>query len=87
VVSNVAPAQMSAMWAAVLNGDWTKACDLHYRLLPLSEGLFVEPNPVPAKAALAMMGRMTDEVRPPLYPMSAGLREKLREQLATLHLL
>ena len=78
---------MSAMWDAVLNGDWTKARDLHYRLLPLSEGLFVEPNPVPAKAALAMMGRMTDEVRPPLYPMSAGLREKLREQLAALKLL
>lgn len=87
VVSNVAPAQMSAMWAAVLNGDWTKARDLHYRLLPLSEGLFVEPNPVPAKAALAMMGRIADEVRPPLYPMSAGLREKLREQLAALKLL
>ena len=44
-------------------------------------------NPVPAKAALAMMGRMTDEVRPPLYPMSAGPREKLREQLAALKLL
>src|SRR5882724_10018569 len=87
VVSNVAPAEMSAMWDAVLDGDWKKACDLHYRLLPLSEGLFVEPNPTPAKAALAMMGRMADEVRPPLYPMTPGNREKIREMLVNLKLL
>jgi len=86
VVSNVAPAEMSAMWDAAAAGDWKKARELHYRLLPLGEGLFVEPNPTPVKAALAMMGRIADEVRPPLYPLSAGHRDKLREMLAALKL-
>jgi len=87
VVSNVAPAEMSAMWDAAAAGDWKKARELHYKLLPLGEGLFVEPNPTPVKAALAMMGRMADELRAPLYPMSPGHREKLRELLVNLKLL
>jgi 4-hydroxy-tetrahydrodipicolinate synthase len=86
VVSNVAPAEMSAMWDAAAAGDWKKARELHYKLLPLGEGLFVEPNPTPVKAALAMMGRMSEEVRPPLYPLSAGHRDKLRGMLADLKL-
>jgi 4-hydroxy-tetrahydrodipicolinate synthase len=77
---------MSAMWDAAAAGDWKKARELHYKLLPLGEGLFVEPNPTPAKAALAMMGRISEEVRPPLYPLSAGQREKLRGMLADLKL-
>src|ERR1043165_268658 len=81
VVSNVAPALMSAMWDAAAAGDWNKARQLHYRLLPISEGLFVEANPIPVKAALAMMGRMTEEVRPPLYPLAEQYRAKLRAQL------
>src|SRR6185369_8238459 len=56
VVSNVAPSAMSAMWDAAAAGDWKKARELHYKLLPLGEWLFVEPNPIPVKAALAMMG-------------------------------
>ena len=86
VVSNVAPADMSAMWDAFAAGDWNKARELHYKLLPLGEGLFVEPNPTPVKAALAMMGRISEDVRPPLYPLSAGHREKLRGMLADLKL-
>jgi 4-hydroxy-tetrahydrodipicolinate synthase len=87
VVSNVAPALMSAMWDAAAAGDWNKARQLHYRLLPISEGLFVEANPIPVKAALAMMGRMTEEVRPPLYPLAEQFRAKLRAQLDELGLL
>ncbi|HXU04193.1 MAG TPA: 4-hydroxy-tetrahydrodipicolinate synthase, partial [Polyangia bacterium] len=52
VVSNVAPALMSAMWDAAAAGDWNRARQIHYRLLPLGEGLFVEANPIPIKAAL-----------------------------------
>ena len=81
VVSNVAPALMSAMWDAAAAGDWNQARQLHYRLLPLGEGLFVEANPIPVKAALAMMGRMTEEIRPPLYPLAEQYRAKLRAQL------
>ena len=86
VVSNVAPALMSAMWDAAAAGDWNKARQLHYRLLPLGEGLFVEANPIPVKAALAMMGRIADEIRPPLYPLAEQFRAKLRAQLAELGL-
>ena len=81
VVSNVAPRDMSAMWDAVVAGDWKKARDLHYKLLPLSEDLFIEANPVPVKAGLAMMGRMADELRPPLYPLAAANRERVRAAL------
>lgn len=81
VVSNVAPRDMSAMWDAVVAGDWSKARQLHYKLLPLGEELFIEPNPVPVKAALAMMGRIADELRAPLYPLAAANRERVRAAL------
>jgi 4-hydroxy-tetrahydrodipicolinate synthase len=87
VVSNVAPALMSGMWDAAVAGDWTRARQIHYRLLPLGEGLFVEANPIPVKAALAMMGRITEEIRPPLYPLAEQHRARLRAQLDDLGLL
>ncbi len=87
VVSNVAPKQMSAMWDAAAAGDWKKARELHYRLLPLGEGLFVEANPIPVKTAMAMMGRIADEIRPPLYPLAPQYRDRLRAQLRELGVL
>lgn len=87
VVSNVAPKQMSAMWDAAAAGDWKKARELHYKLLPLGEGLFVEANPIPVKTALAMMGRIAEEIRPPLYPLAPQYRDKLQAQLKELGLL
>jgi 4-hydroxy-tetrahydrodipicolinate synthase len=87
VVSNVAPADMAAMWDAAAAGDWKKARELHYRVFPLSEGLFIEANPIPVKAALAMMGKITDEIRAPLYPMAGANREKVRKILADLKLI
>ena len=86
VVSNVAPADMAAMWDAAAAGDWKRARALHYRLFPLLEGLFIESNPIPVKAALAMMGKITDEIRAPLYPMAGSNREKVRKILADLKL-
>jgi 4-hydroxy-tetrahydrodipicolinate synthase len=87
VVSNVAPADMAAMWDAAAAGNWNKARGLHYKLFPLSEGLFIEANPIPVKAALAMMGKIADEIRPPLYPMVGANREKVRKILADLELI
>jgi 4-hydroxy-tetrahydrodipicolinate synthase len=87
VVSNVAPAEMAAMWDAAAAGNWNKARELHYRVFPLSEGLFIEANPIPVKAALAMMGKITDEIRAPLYPLSGANREKVRKILADLKLI
>jgi 4-hydroxy-tetrahydrodipicolinate synthase len=87
VVSNVAPAEMAAMWDAAVAGNWNKARELHYRVFPLSEGLFIEANPIPVKAALAMMGKITDEIRAPLYPLAGVNREKVRKILADLKLI
>ncbi|MGB8297144.1 MAG: 4-hydroxy-tetrahydrodipicolinate synthase [Polyangia bacterium] len=87
VVSNVAPAEMAAMWDAAAAGNWNKARELHYRVFPLSEGLFIEANPIPVKAALAMMGKITDEIRAPLYPLAGANREKVRKILADLKLI
>jgi 4-hydroxy-tetrahydrodipicolinate synthase len=87
VVSNVAPADMAAMWDAAAAGNWSRARELHYKVFPLSEGLFIEANPIPVKAAMAMMGKITDEIRPPLYAMAGANREKVRKILADLKLI
>jgi 4-hydroxy-tetrahydrodipicolinate synthase len=87
VVSNVAPAEMAEMWDAAAAGNWERARALHFKLLPLSEGLFIESNPVPVKSALAMMGRIADELRPPLYPLVGPNREKVRAFMAQVGLL
>lgn len=86
VVSNVAPADMAAMYDAFVAGNLTKARELHYKLFPLSEGLFIEANPIPVKAALAMMGKIADEIRAPLYPMSGANRDKVHKILVDLKL-
>jgi 4-hydroxy-tetrahydrodipicolinate synthase len=77
VVSNVAPRLIADTWDAAAAGDFARARALHYRSLPLAEALFSEPNPIPAKAALALMGRIAPELRLPLVPMSAAGRERL----------
>lgn len=87
VVSNVAPRGFSALWDAAAAGNWDEARRLHFQHLPLSEGLFVEANPIPVKAALAMMGKIQEELRPPLYALSEKHRGPLRQILAELKLL
>ena len=81
VVSNIAPREMSEMWDAVKAGDWERGKKLHYQLRVLSQMLFAEPSPAPTKAALALMGRCTPEVRLPLVPASEKLTEQLRAEL------
>ncbi|MFO0574799.1 MAG: 4-hydroxy-tetrahydrodipicolinate synthase [Polyangia bacterium] len=87
VVSNVAPVLMAATWDAFAAGDLHKARLLHELLLPLAEVLFIEPNPIPAKAALAMRGQLEDALRLPLLPMSELGRARLRAVLGELELL
>lgn len=84
VTANVAPASVARMWDAAANGDFAKALSLHDALWPLSEALFLESNPIPVKAAVAMLGLCSDELRPPLYPMTAPARDRLRSLLATI---
>jgi 4-hydroxy-tetrahydrodipicolinate synthase len=87
VVSNVAPRAMSDMWDAVRDGDWARARKRHYELRVLDHLLFAEPSPSPAKAALALLGRCSMEVRLPLVSATAGLVEQLRGEMRTQGLL
>ena len=69
------------MTKLALDGRFVEAQTLHLALLPVHEVMFVESNPAPVKAALAMKGKMTDVVRGPLAPASEGARTKIREVL------
>jgi 4-hydroxy-tetrahydrodipicolinate synthase len=79
VVSNVAPGDMAGMCNAFLAGDLARARELHFKMWPLMEAMFLETNPTPAKTALKFMGKITGEVRQPLCPMSAANDDKLRQ--------
>ncbi|MDH3283514.1 MAG: 4-hydroxy-tetrahydrodipicolinate synthase, partial [Acidobacteriota bacterium] len=83
VVSNVDPGGTAKMVEAALAGDAEAARSEHYRLLPLVRALFVETNPVPAKAALALLRLAPDVVRPPLAAASAATRDRLAAALTS----
>lgn len=83
VVSNVAPARMAGLCNAMQKNDYATARALHFSLMPLTRALFMETNPIPAKTALAMMGRIGADMRLPLCPMTDENQEHLRGILAT----
>ncbi|HVV84011.1 MAG TPA: 4-hydroxy-tetrahydrodipicolinate synthase [Kofleriaceae bacterium] len=87
VVSNVAPAMMAQMWDAAAAGQWKTARDLHHALRVLNGLLFAEASPGPVKAALHLQGRVEQELRLPMVPVTPGLYEQLRAELARLELL
>lgn len=87
VVANVAPRQCSEMVAAALSNDWARARDLHYKMFDFVETLFIETNPIPVKAALAMMGLTADEVRLPLVKLQDKYRPQLEQAMARMDLL
>lgn len=77
--SNEIPGEMTALCAAAFAGDWEAARRIHERWLPLMRANFQgAPNPVPVKAALAMMGLVSDVVRQPLLPLDEPYRGRLR---------
>jgi len=78
VVSNIVPADMAAMIDAFEAGDIKRAKELHHKLVPLVDALFIETNPVPVKAALSIMGKISYDVRLPMYKMSDSNYEKLK---------
>ena len=87
VVANVAPKETAALTAAALKDDYKKAAALHLKLFPLVKALFVETNPIPVKAALAMLGLCRPEPRLPLTPLSAEARPKVKKALKDFGLL
>ena len=87
VASNVIPAEICALVRAFAEGKTAEALAIHEKFYPLFKNLFVETNPVPVKAAMAMMGLCTEEVRLPLYRLSDKNRALVRETLESLNLL
>ncbi len=86
VVANQLPKDFSDMVRAGLAGNWKKALQLHNKLLPLMNANFIETNPIPVKASLAMMGMINEVYRLPLVPMGSQNRKVLKTILRNLRL-
>jgi 4-hydroxy-tetrahydrodipicolinate synthase len=78
VATNVIPRQVARMVRTFAAGRTTPALKLHQKYYPFFKDLFIEANPIPVKAALAMLGRVAEEYRLPLVPMAPKNREALR---------
>jgi len=78
-VSNVAPADMAGLVDAFTAGDMIRAKALHHKMSALIDALFIEVNPIPVKAALALMGKIEYEYRLPLCKMAEANFEKLKK--------
>jgi len=87
VVANETPKDFSDMVRFCLKGQWDKALSLHNKILPLMNINFIEANPIPVKAALAMMGLIEEVYRLPLVPIGDKNREKLKTVLKDFALL
>ena len=83
VASNILPRQVRDMVHAALDGNFVRARELHASLSPVFKDLFIETNPIPVKAALAMAGRIQETYRLPLTPMNAANRARLEATLRT----
>lgn len=87
VASNVAPKLVSELVEACRTGNIEKGKTLHFSLFPLIKLLFIESNPIPVKAAMAMLGLPAGNPREPLMPMTTPNRDLLKAQLELLKLL
>ena len=83
VTSNEVPAQMTALVRHARRGEMAAARACQYRLLPLMDANFLETNPSPVKAGLALLGRIADVLRLPLVSVTEATREALRAALRT----
>jgi 4-hydroxy-tetrahydrodipicolinate synthase len=81
VVSNQIPAEMTQLAHACLRGDFETARQIQRRFLPLMNVNFVESNPIPVKAAMAMMGLLEPVYRLPLCPPSEASRDRIEKTI------
>jgi 4-hydroxy-tetrahydrodipicolinate synthase len=79
VASNEIPKEMAELTRAALKGDWTKARKIQKKYLALMQANFIESNPMPVKAVLAMMGKIEENYRLPMLRMKADTRAKLEK--------
>jgi 4-hydroxy-tetrahydrodipicolinate synthase len=84
VAANVVPEELAGLARDAARGDYAAARRRHYRLLPLFRALFLESNPAPVKAALALQGLCSAEVRLPLVEVEESTRAALRQALEPL---
>jgi len=84
VVSNELPKETSSMVEKALDGAWTAARKIHYKLLPLMEANFVEASPAPCKFVMKEMDLLEENLRLPLVPVTEPTRKKLKEILKEL---
>lgn len=87
VASNIVPGAVASLIHTALEGQWDGAQMLHDKYIGLFEAMFIDTNPIPVKAALAMMGKTEEVYRLPLCEMSPADKETLRDVLDGLHLL
>jgi 4-hydroxy-tetrahydrodipicolinate synthase len=87
VASNPIPAEMAHLVNAAIAGRWTTARKINREYFRLMQAHFWEPSPAPVKAVLAMMGRIQEELRLPMVPVSDGTRAKLESLISDLGLL
>jgi 4-hydroxy-tetrahydrodipicolinate synthase len=85
VASNLIPSRVGELVNLALAGKYEQARVIHFELYQLFKDLFIEPNPVPAKYALALAGRMQADVRLPLCEMGLATSAKLEATLRALH--
>ena len=83
VISNATPKKMTQLCAAAAKGDYDSARTLHLQLLPWMRAAFVESNPLPVKAALAMLGKIDNNLRLPLVPLDEKHADGVRSALKT----
>lgn len=87
VASNVAPGPMARMVEAAERGDYAAAREAHARLLPFMLANFTESNPIPVKAAMALLGLLEENYRLPMVPPADATRARLADVLASLDLM
>jgi 4-hydroxy-tetrahydrodipicolinate synthase len=87
VASNVIPKEMSAFVRLALAGDMAGAREMHRAYYPLFRDLFIDTNPIPVKAALALMGRINPVFRLPLCEPTEKVREQIAHTLRSLNLM
>ena len=81
VVSNLIPGEIKKMVDLAAKGDYVKAREMHFRLLPLFKNAFIETNPIPIKEAMGMCGMNAGKCRLPLCELMPESRKKLEETL------
>jgi 4-hydroxy-tetrahydrodipicolinate synthase len=87
VTANIAPRDVASLIDTFEDGDMDEARRLHFKMMPLNNAMFIETSPIPAKTALALMGKIKEELRLPLTTMARAGRETLKKTLADYGLL